>query len=204
MTTDASQNYFPSLPPTFGWRRVVELADEFKLTTADMLTICDRLGVTATDASQWLDAATVDRIRDVVGLKGPGALLKEPKPPKPPKVEKLKEPKPPKLVKVEEPKPAKEPKPPKAVKVKEPKPAKPPKLVKVKEPKPAKPPKVARSSGAPEMGSVSRDGVRTRNVIAIAVLIVALAVGIGVVVEYWVDAVTNTDAPATVVTSDDQ
>jgi hypothetical protein len=98
------------------------------------------------------------------------------------------------------------------VKVKEPKPAKPPKVVKVKEPKPAKPPKavklkqpkVARSSGAPEMGSVSRDGVRTRNVIAIALVIVALAVGIGVVVEYWVDAVTNTDAPATVVTSDDQ
>jgi hypothetical protein len=145
MTTDASQSYFPSLPPTFGWRRVVELADEFKLSTADMLTICDRLGVTAIDASQWLDAATVDRIRDVVGLKGPGALLKEPKPSK-----------------------------------------------------------AAPRSGAPEMGSVSRDGVRTRTVIATALLIVALAVGIGVVVEQWVDVVTNTDAPATVVTSDDE
>ena len=145
MTADASQRYFPSLPPTFGWRRVVELADEFKLTTADMLTICDRLGVAATDASQWLDAATVDRISDVVGLKGPGALLKEPKPPK-----------------------------------------------------------VARTAGAPELGSVSRDGVRTHNVIAIALLIVALAVGIGVVVERWVEAVTNTEVPATVVTSDDR
>src|SRR5437762_504347 len=76
MSTDANPSYFPSMPPTFGWRRVVELADEFKVSAADMLKICDRLGVSVEDASEWLDAETVDHMRDVIKVNGPAALLK--------------------------------------------------------------------------------------------------------------------------------
>lgn len=63
------------MPPTFGWRRVVELADEFKVSTADMLAICDRLGVIVEDASEWLDLDTVELTRNIVGLNGPKAVL---------------------------------------------------------------------------------------------------------------------------------
>src|SRR5689334_264529 len=131
MTADPSPSSFPSLPPTFGWRRVVELADEFGVSSADMLAICDRLGVEAADASQWLDAATVDRIRDVVSVKGPGALLKPETPAKP---EKAKVEKPPKLASV---KPSKPVKPPRAKAPGLPKPPKPPKLKLVAAPAPA-------------------------------------------------------------------
>jgi hypothetical protein len=31
MTTDARTAVFPSMPPTFGWRRVVELAEAFRM-----------------------------------------------------------------------------------------------------------------------------------------------------------------------------
>jgi hypothetical protein len=168
VTADATPSYFPSMPPTFGWRRVVELADEFKVSTADMLAICDRLGVVVEDASEWLAPDTVDLIRDVVAVAGPSAVLKPPAEPKPPRVkaEKL-------------PKPEKQPKAPKAA-------------------------KVATSntgSDAPALASVSRDGVRTRRVVLLGLVIALLAGGTGVLVDRWVEYVTSTDTPATVVTT---
>ena len=132
MSSDATPSYFPSVPPTFGWRRVVELADEFKVTNADMLKICDRLGVTVADASEWLDAETVDRMRDVIKLQGPGALLKPPVVVGPPKE---------KQPKLKREKPAPEPKPAPAPKVKLEKP------VKLKREKPVREPKVKLEAG---------------------------------------------------------
>ena len=147
------------MPPTFGWRRVVELADEFKVSSADTLAICDRLGVVVEDASEWLAPETVDLIRNVVGLNGPKALLSDksaaaptaPKPVKPPNAEKA--------------------------------------------------PKAARVADSPELGSVGRDGVRARRVVLIGLLIALLAGASGILVERWVEYVTNTGAPATVVTT---
>ena len=57
--------------------RAVELAEKFKVSTADMLAICDRLGVVVEHASEWLAPETVDLIRDVVGLNGPKAVLSD-------------------------------------------------------------------------------------------------------------------------------
>ena len=233
MTTDANSSYFPSMPPTFGWRRVVELADEFKVSTADMLAICDRLGVVAEDASEWLAPETVDLIRDVVAVGGPAALLKPsvpsappkpekvhaekvraekvPKPPKPPKPEKVraeKLPKPPKPEKLRVEKLPKPPKPPKPEKVRAEKLPKPPKPEKVRAEKAPKPPKAEKSSApahlsdVPAVGSVSRDGVRTRRVVLIGLVVGVIALVTGVLVERWVDYVTSTDAPATVVTTE--
>ena len=119
MATDTGSSYFPSMPPTFGWRRVVDLADEFKVSSADMVAIANRLGLIVADASEWLDADSVDLIRSAIAARGAKAVLagteaepkarKEPKPPKPPKV---RAPKPEKPVKVRE---VKLPKPPKPV-----------------------------------------------------------------------------------------
>ena len=144
MIADPSPSLYPSLPPACGSCRVVELADEFKVSSAEMLAICDRVGVDASDASQWLDAATVDRIRDVVGVKGPGALLKPEKPAKPEK---------------------------------------------------------PTAEKAPQL---SRDGVRPRRVLAIAVLIGAFSLAIGVLLDKRVNSGTNTDGSATVVTTVDE
>ena len=91
MTTDATPSYFPSMPPTFGWRRVIELAEEFKMSSADMLATCERLGVVVADASEWLDPESVDLIRESVGANARAAVLtisrprSEPKPAKAPK-----------------------------------------------------------------------------------------------------------------------
>ena len=153
MTAGANPSYLLSTPPTFGSRRVVDLADDFKVSTADMLAICDRLGVVVEDASEWLAPETVDLIRDVVGLNGPTAVLSDktaadPKAPQPAKAE-----------------------------------------------KPGKPPM------AEKLGSVGRDGVRARRVVLIGLLIALLAGASGILVERWVDYVTTTDAPATVVTT---
>jgi hypothetical protein len=174
VTAGANPSYCPSMPPTFGWCRVVELADEFKVSSADILAICDRLGVVVEDASEWLAPDTVDLIRDIVGINGPKAVLsdkpaqtsKAPKAPKPPKAEKA-------------PKAEKPPKPPRAEKA----------------------PKPARVAESPELGSVGRDGVRARRVVLIGLVIALLAGASGVFVDRWVGYVTNTDAPATVVTT---
>jgi len=149
MIADPSPSLYPSLPPACGSCRVVELADEFKVSSAEMLAICDRVGVDASDASQWLDAATVDRIRDVVGLKGPGVLLK------------------------------------------------PEKSAKAEKPNAEKP----TAEKAPQL---SRDGVRPRRVLAIAVLIGAFSLAIGVLLDKRVNSGTNIDGSATVVTAVDE
>jgi hypothetical protein len=57
---------------------VVDLANEFAVTSTQMLAICDRLGVEATDASSWIDASTVRRMRSVIGLAGPDAVVGRP------------------------------------------------------------------------------------------------------------------------------
>lgn len=145
MTVDATPSYLPSIPPTLGWRRVVGLADEFKVSTADMLAICDRLGMAVEDASEWLAPDVVELIRDVVGLNGPMAVLSNTTA--------------------------------------------------------ADPASASRTPLSPELGSVSRDGVRTRRVVVIGLFIAVLAGASGILVERWVDYVTNTDAPATVVTT---
>jgi hypothetical protein len=98
-------------------------------------------------------------------------------------------------VKVEKPAKLKREKPVREPKVKVEKPAKLKREKPVREPAAASVPKPV-----PELGSVSRDGVRTRTVLAIALIIAVLAVVIGVLVQRWVQDVTNTDAPATVVT----
>ena len=88
-------------------------------------------------------------------------------------------------------------KPPKAEKL-----PKPPKAEKApKPPKAEKAPKAARVAESPELGSVGRDGVRARRVVLIGLLIALLAGASGILVDRWVDYVTNTDAPATVVTA---
>src|SRR6476646_429501 len=116
MTTDATPSYFPSMPPTFGWRRVIELAEEFKMSSADMLATCERLGVVVTDTSKWLDPEAVDLIRESMGANARAAVLTisrpRSEPPRPPKPEKA--PKPPNAEKP--PKPPKAVKPPKAEK----------------------------------------------------------------------------------------
>lgn len=139
------------MPPTFGRRRVIELADEFEVSTAEMLAICDRLGVVVEDALEWLAPETVDLIRNVVAVAGPAAVLKPPAAPKPPLPEMLA--------------------------------------------KPVKAPRVK------ALASVSRDGVRTHRVVLIGLFIALLAAGTGVLVDQWVEYVTSTDAPATVVTT---
>ena len=53
---------------------------------------------------------------------------------------------------------------------------------------------------APELGSVASDGVRTVRGVLIGLLIALLAGASGILVARWVDYVTNTDVPATVVT----
>src|SRR5690349_16342932 len=140
MTTETGPSYFPSMPPTFGWRRVIDLADEFKVNSTDMVAICNRLGLIVADASEWLDADSVDLIRSAIATRGAKGVLagtepetKARKEPKPPKPEKVRAPKPEKPVKVREVKLPKPPKPPKPVKVREVKPPKPPKPVKVRE-----------------------------------------------------------------------
>ena len=165
VTVDATPSYLPSIPPTLGWRRVVELADEFKVSTADMLAICDRLGVAVEDASEWLAPEAVDLIRDVVGLNGPKAVLSN-------KTE---------------------------AEMKTARPAKPENPAKL--PRAEQAPKPSRAAQSPELGSVSRDGVRTRRVVVIGLMIAVLAGASGILVERWVDYVTNTDTPATVVTT---
>jgi hypothetical protein len=174
VTADATSSYFASIPPTFGWRRVVELADEFEVATAEMLAICDRLGVVVEDASEWLAPETVDLIRDVLAVAGPAAVLKPATAQKPAKPEKLRA-------------------------VKPPKPEKAPKAQKVS--KAAKRSTASRGSESPALASVSRDGVRTRRVVLIGLIIALLAAGTGVLVDQWVEYVTSTDAPATVVTT---
>jgi hypothetical protein len=182
MTTDAIPSYFPSMPPTFGWRRVVELAEEFKMSSTDMMATCERLGVVVADASEWLDPESVDLIRESVAANTRAAVLTLNKPkalktPRPPKAEKA-----PRL-----------PKPPKAHK--EPKPQKAPKAPKVQ--------KALAPDASPPLASVSRDGVRTGRVVLIGLAIALFAGVAGIVVDRWVDYVTNTDAPATVVTTDE-
>jgi hypothetical protein len=61
--------------PTVRSRRVVELADEYAVTSDQMLAICDQLGVEASDASSWIDASTVGRIRRVISVAGPDAVV---------------------------------------------------------------------------------------------------------------------------------
>ena len=138
------------MPPTFGSCRVVELADEFKVSTADMLAICDRLGVVVEDASEWLAPETVVLIRNVVADGGRAAVVKPPAPAKPTKLQKVREPK---------------------------------------------------RSESTALASVVRDGVRTRRVVLVGLLIALLAAGTGVLGDRWVEYVTATDAPATVVTT---
>jgi len=147
MITGATPSYLPSVPPTCGWRRVVELADEYKVSTADMLAICDRLGVTVEDASEWIDTDAVGRIRDIIAVGGPAAVLRTDR-----------------------------------------------------DRTVGSPPRRSHRKAPPELGSVSRDGVRTRRVLLIGFAIALFAGATGVVVERWVANGTTTDAPATVVT----
>ena len=188
MTADVNPSYLPSMPPTFGWRRVVELADEFKVSTAEMLAICDRLGLVVENASEWLAPETVDLIRDVVGVAGPAAVLEPSAAPKPAKPQNLRAEKPPT--------------PPKPVKARAVRAETPPTPKKApKAPKAAKISTATRGTESPALASVSRDGVRTRRVVRIGLIIALLAVGTGVLVDQWVEYVTSTDAPATVVTT---
>jgi hypothetical protein len=135
---------------------------------------------------------------------------------KAPKPVKIKEPKPvkvkaPKPVKVKEPKPVKV-KAPKPVKIKEPKPVKvkAPKPVKALEPKPSR---AERKEAKRQLEAAAlvdapvaaqRRPVRTIRIMLIAVAITVLAGATGVLLDRWVDYVTNTDTPATVVTNDDE
>jgi hypothetical protein len=52
--------------------------------------------------------------------------------------------------------------------------------------------------------AVARHGVRMRRVLLIAVTVPTLAGATGVILDRWVDYVTNTDVPATVVTTEGQ
>ena len=168
MTTDTGSSDFLSMLPTFGWRRVVDLADEFKVSPADMVVISNRLGLVVADASEWLDEDSVDLIRSAIASRSakgvPSGFEADAKARKKPKPVKVRAPKPPK--------PAREPKAPMALRAR-------------KERAPRKP-----------------RGPLVRKLVPMVVGLVLLAGATGVVVDRWIDQVVNTDAPATVVTTD--
>lgn len=118
---------------------VVALADEFGVSMAEMLAICDRLGCDV-DADQVVDADSAGRIRHIVALNGPRALLGQ-----------------------------------------------------NRGGRPTGSPKA--TNELPELGSVWRESVRTRTVLALALIIVSLASMIGVAVDRWFQLRAAAPAP---------